>query len=313
MTAPSTSAADLARELEADLERFPEERGEILLEAADAWHRAGEHDRAIELLREAITLGGEDGSSARVGLADVLFDLNQDDDAQAQLAELRRERPTSPMPYHLAGELLEARGDLQQALVWFTMAATRLTEQQMRQIDELGVLSYANGILAGRRRVRQALGMPADDLDESVVDFDESPFADIEQISQSLAGGRPAPREVRVLFWPRPEVPRAHERWPQLVEHADVDVYFRDRERANRELSESGVTRIGMVPLTVAGLVEFAERTGTDPTVEATRRACLEEIVAAGSTVSWPPARNAACWCGSSLKYKKCCGRPTLG
>ncbi|TQC47004.1 hypothetical protein EEB14_22715 [Rhodococcus sp. WS4] len=22
---------------------------------------------------------------------------------------------------------------------------------------------------------------------------------------------------------------------------------------------------------------------------------------------AWPPGRNEACWCGSTLKYKKCC------
>jgi uncharacterized protein YchJ len=27
-------------------------------------------------------------------------------------------------------------------------------------------------------------------------------------------------------------------------------------------------------------------------------------------TIAWPPPRNAACWCGSGSKYKKCCGRP---
>jgi hypothetical protein len=26
--------------------------------------------------------------------------------------------------------------------------------------------------------------------------------------------------------------------------------------------------------------------------------------------VPWPPERNAACWCGSGRKYKKCCGAP---
>jgi tetratricopeptide (TPR) repeat protein len=312
VNAPSASAAELARELEADLEQYPEERGQILLEAGDAWHRAGQHDRAIELLREGVTLGGEDGANARVALADVLFDLDRADEATAQLAALREDRPSSAMPYHLAAELWEARGDLQQALTWFNMSAARLTQHDLDQLDELGVLSYANGILTGRRRARRAMGLPADELDESVVDFDGSPFADLERVSGSLAAGRPAPREVRVLFWPRPEISRAHERWPELVEQVDADTYFQDRERANRELSESGVTRIALVPLTVDDLTEYATRTGADPTDETTRRARMDQIVAAGGAITWPPPRNAPCWCGSSLKYKKCCGRPAL-
>ena len=39
-----------ARELEQDAVRYPEERGEILLEAAEQWKRAGEVDHAIALL-----------------------------------------------------------------------------------------------------------------------------------------------------------------------------------------------------------------------------------------------------------------------
>ncbi|HEX5401629.1 MAG TPA: SEC-C domain-containing protein [Pseudonocardiaceae bacterium] len=309
MSASFVDQVELARQLEVDLEQYPEERGEILLEAAHAWQRAGEYDRATELLGEVIALGWEDGGAARVALADLLFELDRVEEAAAQLAALRRERPASVMPYHLAAELVEDRGDLNEALIWFTMAASRLTEQEMAQVEELGLLSYAHSILAGRRRVRRALGMPDDELDALVVDGDGPFFDDLDRLTESAAAG---PREVRILFWPRPEIPRAHERWPQLLERATADTALLDRERANRELSESGVTRIVMVPLTVAALTDFADQTGADPVEEATRRACMDRVVADGGAVSWPPPRNAPCWCGSSLKYKKCCGRPNL-
>ena len=55
--------AEFARQLESDLEDYPDERGEILLEAGDACHRAGHSQRAIALLTEAVALGGEDGSN----------------------------------------------------------------------------------------------------------------------------------------------------------------------------------------------------------------------------------------------------------
>jgi hypothetical protein len=47
-----------------------------------------------------------------------------------------------------------------------------------------------------------------------------------------------------------------------------------------------------MVPLTVAALTEFADRTGADPTDEPIRRACMDSIVADGGGVSWPPSHN---------------------
>jgi tetratricopeptide (TPR) repeat protein len=303
------SAAVLAGELEAELEQYPEERGEILLEAADQWRRAGDHDRAMALLTDAVALGGEDGGCARVGLAEVLFALDRTEQAQAELDALRHSRPASPVPCHLAAELLEERGALEQALTWFNMAVSRLTEQEMAQRDtEFGAFSFANGIVSGRRRVRDALGLPPDELDRSV----DARTEHADELFRGLTPPNP-PRAVRVLFWPRTEIPIAHQTWPQLVEHCDVDAIMSEREAANRELSDAGVTRITMVPLTAARLIEYAHRTGGDPTHEDTRMGCLAEITAEGGTIHWPPARNASCWCGSAMKYKKCCGRPTLG
>lgn len=297
-----------ARDLEADLDRYPDERGEILLEAAEAWWAAGEHDRALDLWTEAVSLGGEDGAEARVALADALFDLDRVDEAEAALEELRRLRPPSPAPYQLAAELLEARGELERAANWFDMAAARLTEEQLTaQRAELGFLSVAHTVVTGRRRVRRALGLPADRLDESADLHGGDP---IQRLADRLS---PRPRQVRVLFWSRGEVAEAHRRWPGLVQHDDEVAVLRDRELANRELAEEGTAKITLVPLTAAGLAGFAARTGGDPTEEDTRAAYAEEVVAAGGGIAWPPARNDRCWCGSAAKYKKCCGRPNLG
>jgi hypothetical protein len=147
--------------------------------------------------------------------------------------------------------------------------------------------------------------MARDELDESV-----QLMADhAEDFTRALTPPAP-PREVRVLFWPRDEIARAHDTWPEVVQHADVDAIVAEREAANRELSETGVARITMVPLTTAKLLDFAARTGGDPADEDTRLACLNEIFEEGGAIGWPPTRNERCWCGSALKYKKCCGRP---
>lgn len=306
--------AEFAHQLESELDDYPDERVEILLEAGDAWHRAGRPQRAIELLAEAVALGGEDGGNARVGLAEVLFDLGRDEEARAQLEALRADRPSSPMPWHMVAELLEHRGELEAALTWFTAAVSRLSDEEMATHRWF---SYADCLLAGRRRVRRALGQPPDGLDDSVAEM--SPYTtdldgvlaiDTEQESGPLAWGTRLPREVRILFWPRDEIPRAHQRWPQLVQHTASEAIIRDRERDNRALSEAGAPRISMVPLTVARLTEFATRTGADPADGRTRRECMAEILAEGGAIAWPPARNAPCWCGSTAKYKKCCGRP---
>jgi len=306
----AAQATVIAEELEAELEDYPDERGQILTEAAEYWHRAGQHDRAIALLTEAVTLGGEDGGTARVALADVLFDLGRGDEAHAHLHALRQQRPPSPGPYHLAAELLEDRGEYQHALTWINMAVSRLTDQEMSdRHHEFAALSYANHVLARRRSIRQTMSLPADELDESVRPPHAAPFHDEDDLLDDPAGPA-SPREVQVLFWPRTELAHAHQLWPGLIEHTDADTIIRDREHANRELSEAGIARISMVPLTTAKLTEFAARTGGDPTDEDTRRACMDEIIDEGGAISWPPPRNAPCWCGSTVKYKKCCGRP---
>ena len=170
---------------------------------------------------------------------------------------------------------------------------------------DFGAFSYANGIVAGRRRVRQALGIPNDGLDAS----DESISRRADEFLRT-AMPDPRPRRVRVLFWPREEIPRANQTWPELVATANDNAGFREREASNRRLAESGVAAIDMVPLTVAKLTDYVARTGADPMDSDTRVACIDEIVDEGQAVAWPPPRNAPCWCGSATKYKKCCGRP---
>jgi hypothetical protein len=92
-------------------------------------------------------------------------------------------------------------------------------------------LSYANLILGGRRRVREALGFPPDELDHSVPDPRSDPFIHADDLSRGLAHGAPSPGVVSVLFWPRDEIPRAHERWPQLLEPIDTDaIVLRSRD-----------------------------------------------------------------------------------
>ncbi|HEY0454048.1 SEC-C domain-containing protein [Actinophytocola sp.] len=299
----------VARELEAELDDHPEERGEILVEAAHAWHRAGDHDRAVELLDQAVALGGDDGGYARVTLAEVLLDLDRDAEATAQFDAMLADATPGPGPYYLAGELMAERADFEQALVWFTEAAGRLTEEDIAGMaNGSETFAPAYDILAGRLRARQELDLPLDELDESVLALD-SDFDRFGELDARLAEGAP-PAEVRVLFWPRAEVEPAHERWPELVESADVAAVLLDREVDNREMSEAGVARITMVPLTTAKLTEFAARTGGDPLSDVTRRACLDEIVDEGGLIEWPPGRNEPCWCGSGTKYKKCCGTP---
>lgn len=68
--------------------------------------------------------------------------------------------------------------------------------------------------------------------------------------------------------------------------------------------------KVCLIPLTIAGLREFAPAAGLDPARRSTRMAYLNAMGVGAPVLPWPPGRNAECWCGSGIKYKKCCGRP---
>jgi hypothetical protein len=67
---------------------------------------------------------------------------------------------------------------------------------------------------------------------------------------------------------------------------------------------------VRLIPLTIAGLKEFAAASGGDPARRSTRMAYMNAMGVDAPVRPWPPGRNAGCWCGSGVKYKRCCGRP---
>ncbi|MCP2248285.1 tetratricopeptide repeat protein [Lentzea aerocolonigenes] len=149
-------AANEARRLEQELEDDPEDRDDVLLAAADAWRRAGNPGRAILLLDEAI--GGENTDRARVAMAEILFRLGREDEARAQLDALRKSWPESSEVLHDVAFLLEKRGELEEALVWYDLAIARVDPDD--RADDVAA--------ADRRGVRQKLGLPEDELDVEV-------------------------------------------------------------------------------------------------------------------------------------------------
>ncbi|MFY1578053.1 tetratricopeptide repeat protein [Verrucosispora sp. WMMD703] len=113
------SVADEAAALEAEVEQYPDERGEILLEAADAWRRSGRFDRAADLLTRLITDAGGDGCSAMAQLAEVRFEQGDVDEAYVLLDALAHDAAVDDGHCTLVAELLAERGDLHGALRWY--------------------------------------------------------------------------------------------------------------------------------------------------------------------------------------------------
>ncbi|NYJ03879.1 tetratricopeptide repeat protein [Petropleomorpha daqingensis] len=130
-----------------------------------AWHleTAGDAEDALDLHRRAVEAPGEVVPDARCYLHGALLESGRVDEARELANEIRREAPADTDVYLVLGENYALAGDLTQAHRWLTMGAERL-ERTDRPINGIGVFH----LLRARRRVRDSLGLPFDDLDALV-------------------------------------------------------------------------------------------------------------------------------------------------
>jgi tetratricopeptide (TPR) repeat protein len=285
------ATVDVAAALEAEAEEYPDERGEILLEAAEAWRRAGRSDRARELLARLILEGGDNGCSARFTLAESYFEDGRVDEAYAELERLARDAALTEGPCTFVAELLAERGDLEGALRWYDRAVARLDSEDLEVLrGPDGWMQVSSVMLRGRREVRRRLGLPVDFTDEIAP---LAPLArqsvDVEDLHDYLESGR-TPRQVQMLVFQRRERAEARRRWPDEYKAPDEE-YYPAAERRWRGLAASGVPAIRVVPANVARLSEFAERVGgsaTDSQVKARYAGTIADEVG----IAWPPPRN---------------------
>ena len=117
------------------------------------------------------------------------------------------------------------------------------------------------------------------------------------------------------VFWPRAEYHALIARWPRLSAHVG-DTWDEHRRRVERHcvLVERNGLRVSQVAGEVDGFAAFLAANGAAKPSEDDLLAYPDmRTVAASSLASWPPARNAPCWCGSGAQYKRCCRPHGLG
>jgi tetratricopeptide (TPR) repeat protein len=305
MTRSSTAEAE---RLEAEAVEYPDDRGEILLEAAAEWRRSGRPDRAHRLLSDLAAEGGEDGCYARCQLVGWWFEDGEDAQAVAGLALLAADPALHDGHCLMAAELLVGQGDRPEALRWFDRAVARLAPERLEALrgpDGWTDLSAAM-VLWQRRDLRQELGLPMDATDDLVPEPPPAWPPTWESVADEVASGR-VPDQIRMLVFQRAERAEARRRWPQ--EYTDDDEeHFPAAEARWRGLADAGVPSIRVVPVTVDALEAFARKVGGSPTDSAVKSR-FANTVPERETIAWPPSRNSPCWCGAPVKYKKCCGR----
>ncbi len=301
-----------AEDLESDAVSHPQERGEILLEAAGQWSVAGEDERALEIYDDLVASASEeDAQWAIAEKLQVLDRLGRHEEVRTEMARLIGS-PIHPGPASMVAEFLEHQDRLEEALTWFNIACRDVLGDEGEQIEPETTMTRTE--LDGRARVRKALGLPPDVLDQRVGENRAELISMLDRFASHADTSPTAERRAGLgSFFVRADVKRAFAEGLVHVddpEDDDVASYFRRVERGWRSSArEAGITRIEILPTTVDDLLSYGEDHGRDAKDQQTRMDYLQDRVNEGAlTISWPPDRNQPCWCDSGRKYKKCCG-----
>ena len=131
---------------------------------AAAWHlgQAEDTEASLEMYRRAVAVGGTATLDARVQLAGALFEAGREAEARQVADEFRLSKPRL-LDLAAMAENFELVGDLGQAHRWVNIGVNRL--QLVDDIDATAHDHEIEELIHTRRRIREALGYPADDLD----------------------------------------------------------------------------------------------------------------------------------------------------
>jgi SEC-C motif len=284
--------------------------GYALILAAEITERDGDLPAAEVLARRAVaayrTYGNPRYGFPRAFHAGLLMRLGHEDQAMAELTALRPLLLSSVDAVSYVCGTLEEWGRAELAEQWVTEAVRTALEPRETRTGQL--VSEQNpmvtlALVQYRHRLRGELGLPHDEFDQ-LADYLR------DAISDALDGDtRNDIAITALLFWPQQEFSRLLLRWPTLAEDYGHtwNEYRASVQRVMLEWSDSGAPRLGLLAGVADELADFAEHFNGDPADPLVRQRYSEYLQERAEVIVWPPGRNHPCWCGSALKYKKCC------
>ena len=115
------------------------------------------------------------------------------------------------------------------------------------------------------------------------------------------------------VFWPEVEHGKLIDRWPQLTDAVGStwDEHRKKVEQYCARLTQAG-HGVQQTVGDIVGLEAFLEEKRIKKPSEDDLHG-YPDLRTGPVMISWPPARTAACWCGSGRKYKQCCRPHGLG
>lgn len=310
---PLEVAAELVDAVERGLVADQSDTGYALILAAEITEREGDLQAAQVLAERAVAAyraeGRPDYGYPRAFHAELLLRLGREDEAMAELTALRPLLFEDADAVFYISEALEAGGRAEIAEQWLTEALVT-APPRLEALESQGERSAYEEAAAAtfrlaqcRHRIRRSLDLPhdahdhlADRLQEAIHD---ALMSAIEQDDEGTS----------LLFWPQQEFDRVLLRWPVLAEEYGHtwDEYRTTVQRSLVLWSESGCPRLALLAGAADELASYADRNGGDPTDPQVRQGYAQQLEEHPRETAWPPGRNHECWCGSGLKYKKCC------
>ncbi|TQS42499.1 SEC-C domain-containing protein [Cryptosporangium phraense] len=292
---PLGLAADLAHAVENGRLADPDDAGEALVLAAEIAESRNKLDAGLRYVEQALdAYGKKDDSevaSARALRARLLFRAGRDDEAMAEIEPLRPLLTQYADAAAYVSVALAVGGRTRLAEEWLTEAVEQtLAEREgptPTSAEDAGLLFF---LLQQRHRVRHTIGLNHDPHDVLAERLET-------KLANANARAAAESADADLLFFPQAEFEKVVAQWPGLTEvyGADWDEHRARLERELVRLAGTGRTDLSLRRGEAAGLSSDDAKTRAEYAGKVTDH------------IHWPPERNAPCWCGSGLKYKKCC------
>lgn len=136
---------------------------ELLVEAGQILEILGDHSGAVAAYRRAAAEVGASRPDPRGFLHRALVSVGDLPAARLLAEEIRRSAPADVDVYAMVGEAYEKHGDLREAHRWLNLGVRQLSRLPMPGTENMAFELLLLSIV--RRRIRRALGLPADGLD----------------------------------------------------------------------------------------------------------------------------------------------------
>jgi len=311
----------------------------LLDELAEVYQLLDRTDDAMAAMHAAIAAGYRGSPDPRCRLAEILLRAGRTEPAHDFYAQVKAATPDDVWLYNNAGLEYDAAGDHSRALDWLTAGL----ELALDTGDPDNLVSQLNQL---RREQLTALGHELDDLDARAETFLAQPRprrpgwspTELPAVLDALnaASGSPLaptalvppttgsptnthPRVALAVSWfPAAEFATALRTWPQLAQDwgtTDHTDYNHQLQRHLHNLSATTPGATWIAPIHLDAFQRWCQSTDRDPATTGARSgyAADQARTTDPDLITWPPARNAPCWCGTGRKYKKCCGHPSVG